>query len=145
MMTAEMKNGVLQQVLFTTIIDSLINYEKHGILADVERERRERDIAEGEAKVQQYGISSAEQFLQFSTETFNCVNWEIEQNEDGFTAVTKKCIVCAMAKQAGAPSPCELTCISPNLGVIKGVDKNSELIVEETLWTGERCLFKVKR
>lgn len=144
-MTVEMKNEVLRQVLFTTMIESLINYEKHGILEAVEQEKCERDLAEGEAKVNQYGIESAEQFLQFSCDTFKCADWEFEYDENGFNAVSKSCVVCGMAKQAGAPSPCELTCISPNRGVVKGIDRNSELIVKETLWDGKKCLFRVNR
>lgn len=144
-MTTETKNEILRQVLFMNMIDSLKNYEKNGILEKVEEEKKKRDIAEGPAKVQNYGIKSAEQFLQFSTDTFNCAHWDIQSEENGFTAITKGCVVCGMAKQAQAPSPCEMTCISPVRGIIKGINPNHDLEVKETLWDGEKCVFNVKR
>lgn len=144
-MNAEMKNDILRQVLFMTMIDSLKNYEKHGILEQVEKSKIERDLAEGPAKVKKYGLTSAEQFLQFSTDTFNCTKWDIQTDEDGFTATTKGCVVCGMAKQMNAPNPCEMTCISPSRGVVKGINKDHNFEVQETLWESDKCIFKVTR
>lgn len=144
-MTAEMKNEILRQVLFTTMIDSLKNYEKYGILKEVEEEKKKCDIENGPAKVTHYGITSAEQFLKFSSDTFNCAQWEFENDDKGFTATTRGCVVCGMAKQAGAPSPCELTCISPVRGIIKGINENHEFDVRETLWEGEKCVFRINQ
>lgn len=144
-MTAEIKNDILRQVLFMTMIDSLKNYDKHGILEEVEKSKIEKDLAEGPDKVEKYGLKSVEQFLQFSSDTFNCVKWDIQPNEDGFTAITKGCVVCGMAKQMNAPNPCEMTCISPSRGVVKGINKNHKFEVLETLWDGDKCLFKISR
>lgn len=142
-MNAEMKNDILRQVLFMTMIESLKNYEKHGILDEVEQAKKEKDIVEGPAKVKTYGITDTEQFLKFSSDTFNCAHWSIEKDESGFTAITKSCVACGMAKQQNAPSPCNMTCISPVRGVIKGLNENNKLDVQETLWDGKRCVFKV--
>ncbi len=142
-MTAEMKNDILRQVLFMNMIESLKNYEKYGILNEVEEEKRAKDLAEGPAKVKHYGITDAEQFLKFSSDTFNCAHWTIGKNNTGFKAVTKSCYVCGMAKQQNAPSPCEMTCISPVRGVIKGINKDHQLDVEETLWEGNKCVFNI--
>lgn len=144
-MTAEMKNDILRQVLFMNMIDSHKNYERHGILDEVEKEKRESDLAEGPEKVKKYGITSAEQFLQFSSDTFNCAHWEILPEDESFTAITKGCVACGMAKQMNAPSPCEITCISPVRGIIKGLNSSHELDVQETLWEGEKCVFRVNR
>lgn len=142
-MTAEMKNDVLRQVLFMTMVNSLKNYEQNGILEKVVQEKIEQDLREGPAKVQHYGLTSAEQFLQFSTDTFACAHWAFERDAQGVTATTKGCVVCGMAKQAGAPSPCELTCISPVRGVIKGLNPNNQFEVKETLWESDRCVFRI--
>lgn len=144
-MTAEMKNGILRQVLFMTMIEGLRNYEKLGVLDQIEKEKGERTIAEGPDKVKMYGISSAEEFLQFSADTFACADWSFEFDSEGFTAVTPSCVMCGMAKQAGAPSPCEMTCIAPVRGIVKGIDPDHELVVRETLWEGNCCEFRVNR
>lgn len=144
-MTADMQNGILRQVLFMNMLESLKNYKNNGILKKVEKEKADRDILEGPAKVKHYNINSAEQFLKFSSDTFNCAHWSLEHDEEGFTATTDGCVICSLAKKLGAPSPCKMTCISPVRGVIKGIDSNHDLKVLETLWEGNKCIFRVNR
>lgn len=139
------KIEVLRKISFMQMIEAMTNYEKHGIRDAVINDKRERDLAEGPAKCAMFGLQSPEDFLNFSMEAFNCVQWELTETENGFDAETKSCVACHMAKEAKAPSICEMHCINPFLAVIKGINPEGELTVKETLWEGNRCLFNVKR
>ncbi len=105
--------------------------------------KKAKDLAEGPAKVALFGLEKPEDFLHFSQEAFDCVNWNISHTTDGFDAVTHRCVICQMAKEAKAPSPCAMHCINPFLSVIKGMSPTATLDVLETLQEGEKCHFRV--
>lgn len=139
------KIDVLRKICFMQMIEAMSNYEKHGIREEVIADKKARDLAEGPAKCAMFGLKTPEDFLNFSMDAFNCVDWQFDFTEEGFNATTYSCVACHMAKEAHAPSICEMHCINPFLAVIKGLNPKGELIVEETLWEGGKCLFKVKK
>lgn len=144
-MDAEMINTTLRQILFMTFIEYLDICRRHGILETVEKEKMAREIENGPEKVRQYQITDAAVFLKFSEEVFDCVAWDISPDTEGFTAVTKKCVFCGMAKKTNSPRPCMMTCIAPFAGVLQGINSKHSLEVKETLWEGDRCVFRVNR
>lgn len=139
------KVDVLRQISFMQIIEAMSNYEKHGIREKVIADKKAKDLAEGPTKCKMFGLQTPEDFLNFSMDAFNCVDWKYEYNEEGFTATTHSCVACHMAKEVSAPSICEMHCINPFLAVIKGINPEGDLTVEETLWEGEKCVFRVKK
>lgn len=144
-MTDEQRVPILRQIYFGQIIEAMKNYEKHGIREAVIADKKARDLAEGPAKCVMFGLKQPEDFLRFSQDAFNCVDWNFEQRDEGFTATTQSCVACHMAKEAGSPSICEMHCINPFLSVVKGLHSENELTVEETLWEGNACIFHVKK
>lgn len=142
-MDNQTKIEVLRKISFMQMIEAMNNYEKHGIREAVIADKKARDLAEGPAKCAMFGLKTPKDFLNFSMDAFNCVNWEYKDTEDGFTATTHSCVACHMAKEAGAPSICEMHCINPFLAVVKGINPDNELFVKETLQDGEKCVFEV--
>lgn len=55
------------------------------------------------------------------------------------------CMFCAMAKKMGAQSPCNIYCMDPMEGMIKGIAQGLTYDVLETLWSGSRCKVEVRR
>jgi len=50
----------------------------------------------------------------------------------------------AAVKRTGAGSPCEIYCLNPLEGMIKGINPDSVFEVKETLWEGKECSVEVR-
>ncbi len=62
-----------------------------------------------------------------------------------FTATARTCLLCALVKKAGGPSPCRLYCLDPIEAMVRGLDADGRFDVEETLYDGAECRVRVGR
>jgi hypothetical protein len=133
------------------MVDSAVNFERFGVLPQVtEKKAREQALA-APAQLDQLGIRAPRQLFERFGAIFGCARWELSELEDGtLSAETRSCLACAMAKKRSAAQsggaggrPCELYCINPFRGLAAALNPARRLEVEETLWEGERCRFRL--
>lgn len=138
-MELEYKAKLLQMVYASALSDSVLRMGREGVLEKVTSEKRAEQMLTGKARAGQFGISKPEEVFTKLSELFGCANWAIESEEEGFTAEATRCMLCAIAKKMGAPSPCNIHCLDPMEGMINGIDPDLAYDVKETLWSGQRC------
>jgi hypothetical protein len=127
------------------MVDAAANFEHFGVAGQVaDKKAREQAVA-APAQLAQLGIAApADLFRRFGS-IFGCAQWELKEGADGcVTAETKSCLACAIAKKRGAGRPCELYCINPFRGLAGALQPWRKLEVDETLWEGKRCRFRVE-
>jgi hypothetical protein len=145
MMTSDDKVRILQTAYAGALADAVLRMGRDGILPKVTEEKRREQMRTGKAKAEQFGISRPEEVFSKLTDIFGCATWEIKTEDGGFSAETKSCKLCAIAKRMGAPGPCDMYCLDPMEGMIKGLAPEMKFTVGETLWNGSRCQVKVGR
>jgi hypothetical protein len=52
-------------------------------------------------------------------------------------------MLCAMAKRLGAQSPCNVYCLDPMEGMVRGLNEKAVVTVEETLYHGAQCRVRI--
>jgi hypothetical protein len=134
---------VLQMAYAGALADAVLQMGREGVLDSVTARKREEQLSSGKMRAAQFGITRPEEAFLKLYEIFGCSNWKITPDANGFTAQTSTCMLCAMAKKLGAPSPCNLYCLNPMEGIVKAVKSGAEYRVEETLWDGTRCSVRV--
>jgi len=142
-MELENRVRVLENVYVGVLADAVKWFSKEGILGKVREERRSEQMLFGREKAKQFGIEKQEEVFMCVSEIFNCAVWEISQEPYGFSAETSECKLCALAKKLSTESPCNLYCLDPMEGMVKGLTPNSKYIVRETLWGGQKCKIDV--
>lgn len=144
-MEMNQKVKLLQIVYAGALADSVLRMGKEEILEKVTSEKREEQMFTGKVRAAQFGIAKPEEVFLKCSELFGCANWTMECNSEGFTAEATHCMLCAMAKKTGAQSPCNIHCLDPMEGMVRGLDPNWTYDVKETLWSGEKCKVSVGR
>ncbi len=142
-MDLEKKTQLLQAFYAGVLADSVLRLGNEGVLERVTVQKRKEQMATGKARASQMGINSPEQVFTFLSEVFACANWQISAQPNGFVALTPSCRLCAIAKRMGAPSPCDVHCLAPMEGMVKGISPESGFDVKETLWNGAECRVEV--
>jgi len=125
------------------LVDSLLRFSREGILEKVTEQRRKEQLLFGAQKAKNFGVSSPEEAFTKISELFNCSTWEIKEDNKGFLAEANSCKLAAMARKVGAGSPCKIYCLDPIEGMLKGLKRDYQIEVEETLWQGKKCKVKV--
>lgn len=143
-MENEMRVKILENTYVHVLIDSILNYQKHGILNDVIKEKEEIQMMTGKMQVQNFGITKVEEVFTKLSETFNCAKWEINETEDGLEMISKSCKLCDCAKKMNAESPCHVYCLNPMKGMVRGLDDQLEFEVKETLYGGDKCRILIR-
>ena len=136
---------ILQLTYAAQLADAVVQYGRAGVLESVTEERRAARLAAGAAQAGQLGIAEPAGCFTVSAELFGCADWSVEDapGGGGFTASASRCMLCALVKKAGGPSPCRLFCLDPIEGMVKGLDPSVAFDVRETLFDGERCSVQV--
>jgi hypothetical protein len=138
------KVQILQMAYAGALADTVLQLSKEGVLENVTSRKRQEQINTSKMRAAQFAITKPEEVFLKLSEIFGCASWEIISNTNGgFTAQTRSCKLCAIAKKIGAPSPCRLYCLDPMEGLIKAVKNDAVYTVEETLWDGSKCSVKV--
>ena len=65
-------------------------------------------------------------------------------DDGGFVATASRCLLCALVKQMGGPSPCRLFCLDPIEGMLVGLAPDAAVRVQETLYDGGACRVRVR-
>ena len=144
-MENEEKLQILQLTYAGVVADAVLQMGREGILEKVTKQKKEEQMLTGKMKAQQFGITQPEEVFQRLSEIFNCASWEIIPEPGGFSAEAKACKLCGFAKKFGAQKPCNLYCLDPMEGMVKGLDDNLNFIVQETLWDGQKCKVEVMK
>jgi hypothetical protein len=144
-MELEKKVKLLQVIYAGALADSALRLGKEGILEKTTTEKREEQMATGKLRAAQFGIGKPEEVFTKLGEIFGCANWTVESDNKGFTAEATGCMLCAMAKKIGAQCPCNIYCLDPMEGMIRGIDQDLTYEVLETLWSGQKCKVNVCR
>jgi hypothetical protein len=135
---------ILQYTYAAQLADSVSRYAGAGILDQVTTERRSARLANGAAQAAQLGVSTPGEAFTVSARLFGCADWTVEEDGGGaLVATAGRCLLCSLAKKAGAPSPCRLFCLDPLEGLVQGVRPGAGFDVLETLYDGERCRVRV--
>ncbi len=144
-MELEQKFKLLQAIYAGALADSVFRMGNEGILEKVTSEKRDEQIKTGKYRAAQFEINKPEEVFLKLSELFGCANWVVESDNENYKAEATKCMLCAMAKKMGAQSPCNIFCLDPMEGMIRGIAQNYRFDVNETLWSGQKCevnLFK---
>ena len=135
---------ILQMAYAGALADTVLQFSKEGILDRVTERKRREQLATGQMRLAAFGITKPEEVFLKLSEIFGCAQWEIVENSaGGFIAQASACKLCAIAKKAGAPSPCNLYCLDPMEGLLKAIAPTAVYTVESTLWEGKQCRVKV--
>jgi hypothetical protein len=143
-MKNEEKLQILQLTYAGVLADAVLQMGREGVLEKVTQQKKKEQMLRGKMNVEQFGITQPEEVFLILSEIFNCASWDIISEPDGFSAEAKACKLCAFAKKIGAQRPCNLYCLDPMEGMVKGLDDNSNFTVRETLWDGQKCKVEVQ-
>ncbi len=142
-MKSEMRLKILENAYVSVLVDSIYNFSKHEVLDKVTEDKRKVQMLMGKKQVEQFGITKPEDVFVVLSKIFNCTSWEIEQTGNGFEAKAKGCKLCAYAKKLGSESPCDIYCLNPMEGMVKGINSQLNFEISETLWSGKECKVNV--
>ncbi len=126
------------------MVDAAANFEHFGLLEAVrEKKAREQALA-APAQLAQLGIRAPRELFERFAAIFGCAAWAVSETGDGgVLAETRTCLACAIARKRGAGRPCDLYCINPFRGLAAALQPSRTLQVEQTLWEGENCRFRL--
>ncbi|MDI9494902.1 MAG: L-2-amino-thiazoline-4-carboxylic acid hydrolase [Bacillota bacterium] len=144
-MGLEQKFKMLQMIYAGALTDFVLRMGKEGILEKVTLEKREEQMLNGKIRAAQFGIEKPEGVFLVLSDLFGCADWTVERNDEGIKAQATKCMLCAMAKKTGAQSPCNIFCLDPMEGMMRGLNPDIEFDVRETLWSGQKCTVNVTK
>jgi hypothetical protein len=142
-MTDQDKLRLVRLFYAALMVDSAANYERFGIEGAVGERKSAEQGAAARGQMTQLGIRAAGDIFTVLSEIFGCAAWVVEESEAGARGVTETCLACAVAKKRGEGRPCSLYCINPFEAYVGALDSPARLVVEETLWEGNRCVFSV--
>jgi hypothetical protein len=135
---------LLQHAYANALADAVLQMTIEGVLERITERKRQEQLADGATKAASFGITSPDEVFTALGSAFGCASWTISPRGDGFEAEAGSCLLCAQAKQKGADSPCRLYCFDPMAGMVKGLDPEAEMQVQETLWNGTACRVEVR-
>lgn len=128
---------LLQTVYAAQLAETAFHYSKYGILKEIEESKREYQLKNGAMKASQMGINFKEEVFTKLRDLFGCANWVVD-NEKKIAKATG-CMLCSIAKKMGSEKPCNLYCLDPMEGMVKGLNSKSKFDVKTTLWESNEC------
>ena len=140
----EQKVKTLQLTYATALADSVARYGNEGILDKITEQKRAEQMKIGASLAVRLGVTEPKQAIEKTRDTFGCANFVCTDTPDGFEAVATSCTLCAISKQMGEFSPCQMFCLSPFEAMIKGVSPDAGFNVASTLWDSERCVIRAR-
>ncbi len=144
-MEASEKVKVLQAVYAGALADAVLRMGGEGVLEKVTRQKRGEQLLLGRARAAQMGMGSPEEVFTKLSDLMGCADWAVtpDENGDGFAASASRCMLCMMAKKAGAQSPCHIYCLDPMEGMVRGLNQDAGFDVLSTLYEGPSCRVAV--
>lgn len=142
-MENEKKIKLLQTVYAAALADSALRMGREGVLGKITEEKRAEQMATGANRATQFGVATTEEVFSKLSDIFACADWQTERNGREVSALATRCMLCALAKRMGAPSPCRIYCLDPMEGMVKGLQPGASFTAEETLYDGTKCRVTV--
>ncbi len=140
----EQDQKILQLFYAGALADAVSHFQSAGILEEVTHKKKSAQSMAAPGQLKQLAISNPKELFERFSDIFGCIRWEVQQEGEEFTALGKQCLLCAIAKKLGTVQPCNLYCINPFEALLNAMTPSYSLNVEEMLWDGERCRFRVK-
>jgi hypothetical protein len=136
---------LLQITYAAQLADAVRQYGQAGILERVTEEKRAERRHSAGAQVARLGVTAPEAAFTTSAELFGCADWAVTESgvAGDFEASAGRCLLCAMVKKAGGPSPCRIFCLDPIEAMVQGLRPEARIEVLETLYDGKRCRVRV--
>ncbi len=134
---------LLQTIYVGVLADVVFQLGKEGCLESVTNRKKEVQMLSSKKMAELFGISSPEEVFTKFRDLFDCTAWTIDKKSNGFIAKNLSCKLLSMTKKAGAPCPCNIYCLNPVEGIIKGLDNDLKFNVKDTLCEGNKCLIEV--
>ena len=135
----------LQLFYAGALVDALRQYDAFGITNKVEEKKQREQQAAAPRQLAQLEFDSPQAIFNGMRELFGCANWQLDTDDDGVTAVTKSCLLCALAQKTGAPQPCAMFCINPTRAFAAALEPTHTLTVNSRLWDGDACEFRMQK
>jgi hypothetical protein len=142
-MDAAAQIKMLQMTYAAQMADSVRRLSDAGALESTTAQKRTEQLAGGGARAAQMGVREPREVFTRLAEIFDCADWTVVEAADGFAATASRCLLCALAKRMGTPSPCRICCLDPMEGMVCGLAPEACVEVEETLFDGDRCRVRV--
>ncbi len=137
---------LLQAIYAGALADAVLRFDREGVLERVTQAKHAEQMASGKARAAQLGIASYDEVFGKLSALMGCADWSVSRDEQGgLTATASRCMLCAFAKRLGAQSPCNIYCLDPMEGMVRGLDQSVEYRVEETLFDGAQCRVRIKQ
>jgi len=133
-MNTEKKLKQLQTLYVGVLADTVKNYHQEGILENVAQNKKQIAAAMGKQHIQFLGILEPVDVFTRVSEIVDCAAWEIEKQEDGFSALARSCKLAAACKKMNAGNPCNIFCLYPLEGMLKALVPTARFDVKETLY-----------
>lgn len=140
----EKERKTLQLFYASVLADAVYHFNKAGILSLVTEEKRRQQALTAASQLKQLGIDTPGELFAYFSKVFGCIQWNYECREEASVATGGHCLLCSLAKKMQTAQPCFIYCINPFREMLKAMDPSYRLSVEETCWTGERCVFRVE-
>jgi hypothetical protein len=134
----------LQLFYAALMVDAATYFEHFGVTAQVtEKKAREQALA-APSQLAHLGVGSPRELFERFSAVFGCAQWSVSEGPGGSTvAEAQACLACAIAKKRGGGRPCEMYCVNPFRGLASALSPPRRLTVEQTLWEGARCRFRL--
>ena len=142
--TLEQKLKTLQLYYAAALADSVVRYGNAGVLDSITEQKREEQMKNGAGLAARFGVAEPKQAIEKTRDAYGCADWVCSDADNGFAAVASNCTLCAIAKQMGPYSPCQIHCLSPMEAMMKGVSPDVAFAVDSTLWEADRCRISVR-
>ena len=140
----ENKLKTLQLYYAAALADSTVRYGNEGILDKITAQKKAEQTAGGAGLAARFGVAEPKHAFEKIRDAYGCADWVCTETGSGFEAVASKCTLCAIARQMGRFSPCQIHCLSPIEAMVKGVSPDAEFVVAGTLWDSGACKVTVR-
>jgi hypothetical protein len=134
----------LQLYYAALMVDAAIAFERFGVAAQVAESKAREQALAAPSQLALLAIGTPRELFERLGAVFGCAQWGVSGEPGGATvAETRACLACAIAKKRGGGRPCEMYCINPVRCLASAMTPSQRLVVEQTLWQGDRCRFRL--
>lgn len=133
-MNVEKKLKKLQTLYVGVLADTVKNYHEHGILEAIAEKKKQTAAAMGKQHIQFLDIREPEDIFTRVSEIAECAEWEIQKQDNGFSARARVCKLAAVCQKMNAGNPCDIFCLAPLEGMLKALVPTARFEVKETLY-----------
>lgn len=142
-MKTEEKLQIMRNLYTGLQAETILMYEKAGVLESIEKEKRELNLKNGKGNCVFLGIENIKDTFLKPSEIVKCAQWELDEGQNKLTAVCRGCKLALMCKNMNLKSPCRLYCLNPIEGMIKSIKPDALFSVESTLIGADKCKIEV--